>query len=249
MLKEQLTEIVKKKKPSKTLLGWLEKRKALFVAIAGFFATFFALFQPITEYLSNIGKHEQAKFNTEMIGLIKSISDPDQTIQERNLFILTSYDPEVVIPFLLDDVNREPEQKKRENRKEISTDVIREAIKQMWMKIKDPYGFQKFTNFMTFTKSKKEIVGNIIFQYSTNSFAELNNYNSGDPDDSINVKIRSLNYFYLNLTGDICLSKINTQIIQELDNLKTGVDTIFQGEDAPNKVYFNDLITYAKCKQ
>ena len=248
VLKEQLNELVNKKKPDKSFKGWLEKRKSLFVAIAGFFATFFALFQPITEYLNNMGKHEQAKFNLEMISLIKAMSDTSETVQDRNLFVLKSYDPEAVIPFLLDEVDREPVDEIREKNKDISTDKIKEAIVEMWVKIRNPKGWHRFTNMITFTKSKKEHVGNIIFQYATGSFAEL--FNFSQKDASVKERIRCRINFYLKLAGDIGLHTVVDQTDKELTNLKARIDsTLTSEEDASIKADFDSFIPYAKGEQ
>ena len=243
-IKEQLHDIVNKRKPDKSLKGWLEKRKGLFVAIAGFFATFFALFQPVTDYLANTGKREKVEFNEKMIALVNKFSDTSETIRERNLYLLSLNDAEAVIPFLLDDINREPNDDKRNTNNEISTKKIRNAIKDMWEKLSEPKGFKKLTNSITFTKSKKEVVGNIITNYSSRAFAEIKDYHEKEDEQQ---RISALIENYLKLVAELKLNKTNKDINNELDSLQVRISRILVNpDDATAKSVFNDQILYAK---
>jgi hypothetical protein len=113
----------------------------------------------------------------------------------------------------------------------------------MWNKLSEPKGFQKFKNRITFTKSKKEIVGGIIDEYCDRAFEEIINYK--------NDKTRTFNLIdnYLILANELSLGKTIDDFNNELDSLKKGIDTIIvQLPDTIDKNVLFDHIEIAKNK-
>ncbi len=197
----------------KNIWTWIEKNTAKLVAIGSFFTAILFLVTPLYNYLENAGKREEAHFNSEMIGIVKDISDTSEIKRLRALSMLTTYDQETVIPFLLQDIIEEPDDNKRIEKKQVSTEQVLNAIKKMWRSLKKPTSFQKFWNCLTVSKSKREIVLEKINQDTEIAFAEIKNY------DVQTEYVTKLIDWYLVLLSELNLVKEDKKIEVKVDSL------------------------------
>ncbi len=196
--------------------GWVKLAKitSRLVAIGSLIAAIVYLGKPLYNYLESAGKNEEAHFNSEMIGIVKDIADTSKAKRARALNMLTTYDPETVIPFLLQEINVDPDNDSRTGKFQVSTEQILEAIKKMWRSLKGPTGFQKLLIGLGLSQSKKEIILAKINDNIRESFLKVQKFNENK------AYVIELITWYLHFINQLCLTKEDAGITKQLDSLE-----------------------------